>query len=46
MVLTVEDITYTYRIMSDIPGTYNFTGKIISWKTLIVTGGDRQISIS
>ena len=46
MVLTVEDITYTYRIMSDIPGTYNFTGKIISWETALITGGDNQINVS
>ncbi len=42
----VEDITYTYRAVSDTAGTYNFTGQIVSWETLVITGGDRQISIS
>ncbi len=41
----VEDITYTYRVMSDIAGTYNFTGKIISWKTGIMVDGDIQIEV-
>ncbi len=41
----VEDITYTYRVMSDIAGTYNFTGKITSWKTGLMVDGDIQIEI-
>ena len=46
MLLTIEDITYTYRVMSDIAGTYNFTGKIISWNTGLTVDGDIQINIS
>ena len=42
----MEDITYTYRVMSDIAGTYNFTGNILSWKTALITGGGNQINVS
>ena len=42
----MEDITYTYRARSGIAGTYNFTGQIVSWDTLVATSGDIQINIS
>ncbi|MEA3343316.1 MAG: putative metal-binding motif-containing protein [archaeon] len=42
---SVEDITYAYKAVSYTVGTYNFTGKIVSWKALIMTGGDKQINI-